>query len=296
MFPELLLTAAALTNFGAIDSVFYDFYPKTVMVIVKQADSKLMNMRVQGNDVTKLLNLDGQYPEMQAMNLTMSSEKGMWVKVGLAGEFPRLASINARSDKADMSFKATGKIDQLKSINLATRSGDAFLEWAVESQTPLNINIHALSGDTGMVLNHSVSQTNISSRSGEVYLKWLAAPKEARLNVDTSSGDIHVELSEAMQNASLQTKSGDIDLRLDPSWKTNAEITLTTKTGDIMIAVPKNVNVIMNANTVTGEIAQGKLLAQDIDPKHKVFVQQAGADKPTISLKIETKTGDILIH
>lgn len=296
MLTTFLVGIASLSNFGTINNIFNDFYTKVETVQVTKTPKKVFNFHLNGNEVTKILNLDKEYPVLQTLNFNLSSDKGMWVKANLSGKFPLLDAISSKSNKADFTLKATGDMPSLTKIHFVTRSGDTFLDWCASGKKMVGINLHTRSGDTGLILNNNINAVNLNSRSGEMYLKWLIEHPESNLKIDTSSGDIHVELEKGLKSAAIHTKSGDIDLQIHDHWEVNSEFNVVTKTGDIIIDIPKDVNVVLNTTTITGDIESANLTETKVDNRTKVYVQQAAAGKPTITIHIESRTGDILLH
>lgn len=296
MLPTVLLGIMSLSNFGAANTIFSDFYPKVETVQVTQIPKKSFNFNLSGDEVTKLVNLDQEYPALQTINFNLNSDKGMWVKANLTGDFPTASVLSVKSNKADFTVLASGKLPKMSALNFVTLNGDTFVDWQAQSENAIDIRLSTRSGDAGLVLDNKVKSVTMSGRSGEMYVKWHVVEKDSSLKLNTSSGDIHVELENGIKTASIQSKSGDIDLQLNPKWQTNAEINLFTKTGDILLSLPKDVNVVLNTMTITGEIEAGELSATKLDSKTKVYTQQASANRPTITFNIETHTGDVVLH
>lgn len=296
MLPTILLGIVSLSNFGAVNNAFNDFYTKTETVQVTKTPKRTFNFQLTGDEVTKIVNLDREYPVLQTLNFNLSSDKGMWVKANLPSEFPKLNNISVKSSKVDFTTKATGKMPNVTTLDFVTRNGDTFVDWQATGDKPIDFNLNTRSGDTGLILSQQIKAVNLSSRSGEMYVKWHVDMPSSSLKMNSSSGDLHIELEKGLKSASIQTKSGDVDMQLDPQWETNAEINIVTKTGDILLEIPKGVNVVLNAKTTTGEIEPGNLKETRVDNKTKMFTQQASAKSPTITLNIETRTGDVLLH
>ena len=100
MLPTVLLGIMSLSNFGAANTIFSDFYPKVETVQVTQIPKKSFNFNLSGDEVTKLVNLDQEYPALQTINFNLNSDKGMWVKANLTGDFPT-ASLKYLHDVID---------------------------------------------------------------------------------------------------------------------------------------------------------------------------------------------------
>jgi len=286
----------AMTNYDMINNGSNDFYPEVEQVQVTKLPRKILNFKLEGNEITKVIDLDKNYSTLETINFNLISDQGMWVKTHLLGQFPQLNTITVKSNTADFALSAENNIPNIEKLIFTTNSGDTFINWQAKSKSAIDLIVNTRSGDTGLILSESIKNVALSSRSGEIYLKWKVVDPASSLKIDNSSGDIHANIENGINTARFHTKSGDIDLNFDKNWQVNSEFSLATKTGDIMITIPEKINFLLSVLTATGEVEFKNLTEIKSDSKARIFTQQISAEYPTINIQIETRTGDVLLQ
>lgn len=149
-----------------------------------------------------------------------------------------------------------------KKISAESSSGDIRLEAPI---TARNIYAKALSGD--IVLGEAaVEQFELQASSGDI----KAAGLNGRGSVRVNSGDIHINLTELLDDVEVEAGSGDIRIDVDPSL--SFEFTGRCSSGDIRANFPLHRNERGNrANATVGT-------------------------EPAVNISVETTSGDININ
>lgn len=150
------------------------------------------------------------------------------------------------------------KLPEIKSLKIISKSGDVDIKNIEVNQ----VEIECLAGDLNAE-NVMSDNVKLDCKAGDI--EWSSFDPIEGLNINTSGGDIDVEIA-SVTNGAIRTKGGDIDLRLHGDFKS---ITLESLGGDIT-AILEVDDIDLEANSLGGEV-KCKLPIQRGERKIKAY-------------------------
>lgn len=184
-----------------------------------------------------------------------------------------------------------------QNLTVTTTSGDIELSNAL---TLSALRIGSSSGDIELVKEVSASDIDLSTTSGDLDLGNI---KATQIKLESTSGDItcsrlegHVkcasasgdtEIESASGSGSYQTTSGELDVAYAEA---DGDLTLTSRSGDVSLTLPANLEFNFEGTTGNGTISTP---FRKVDTDNAHIVKDVIGDNPSISVQVETQSGDI---
>lgn len=165
--------------------------------------------------------------------------------------------------------------NKIKSIHITNGSGEVKVSSTKENKAVLEIGRKGMKCDLVAKLDNKGELLVTTSDKNDCSLTYvnISVPAKTAVNVETGSGNINV--AKISGNITANARSGDIEVLME--GKTRSKLDLMTRSGNVIVSLPKGASVEHNIMTNSGRISND-------------FTNKKGGD---IIATIKTRSGDV---
>ncbi|MGA7670008.1 MAG: toast rack family protein [Nitrolancea sp.] len=172
--------------------------------------------------------------------------------------------------------------------------------WAVElnDDLPINLTVTGKSARENLSLDTlTINSLDASSDSGDTSVSLNGVQNRLKtVSLRSSSGNLHLRLDgdyRAPAAIDVDSSSGEINVDLNGNWISNVTGTIKTDSGTIIVTIPKEIGVQINATTDSGFIDAEGLTNHGGD---SYMNDQAASGTVQMRLDIQSSNGNITIR